>query len=86
MMKLVINLKGKFLEYINIENKKNEVIEIIENLCIIIKEGQCKLEDIDEFWDMITNFIEEYSECDYKNYKSFPSKCTFTLMDLFEEL
>ena len=86
MTKLVMNLKGKFLKYINIENKKNEVIEIIENLCIIIKEGQDKLEDVDEFWDMITNFIEEYSECDYKNYKSFPSKCTFTLMDLFEEL
>ena len=86
MVKLVLTLKDKFLEYINIENKKNEVIEIIENLCIIIKEGQNKLEDLDDFWDTITNFIEKYSECNYKNYKSFPSKCTFTLMDLFEEL
>lgn len=86
MIKLVINLKEKFLEYINIENKKNEVIEIIENLRIIIKEGQDKLENYDDFWDMITYFINEYSECDYKKYKSFPSKCTFTLMDLYEEL
>ena len=86
MIKLVLKLKEKFLKYINVINKKNEVIEIIENLCIIIKEGQDKLENNDDFWDMITNFINEYSECDYKKYKSFPSKCTFTLMDLYEEL
>ena len=86
MRKLALNLKDKFIEYISIYNKKNEVIEIIENLCIIIKEGQDKLEDDDDFWDIITNFIEKYSECDYKKYESFPSKCNFTLMDLFEEL
>jgi hypothetical protein len=86
MMKLITRLRTKFIIYINEDDKKNEVIEIAENLTIIIREGQNKLEDDEEFWEKTTNFVEKYSECDYKIYPSFPSKCSFTFMDLYEEL
>ena len=86
MIILITGLKNKFEEFINMEDKKNEVIEIVENLTIIIKEGQDKLEDDDDFWETITNFVEKYSSCNYKAYISFPSKCSFSFMDLYDEL
>ena len=86
MLNLINNLKKKFLEYIIMENKKNEVIEIAENLVIIIKDGQDKLEDEDEFWNTITKFIETYANCEYKSFNSLPSKCVFSFMDLSDEL
>jgi hypothetical protein len=86
MISLFKTLKNKFLEFIEIENKKNEVIEIAENMVIIIKDGQNKLEEQEAFWDSITEFLEEYSNCKYKNFKSLPSKCVFSFMDLMDEL
>ena len=86
MERLTVLLKDKFLEYINLDDKKNAVIEICENIIIIAKEGQDKFEDDDDFWEMLTTFVEKFSDCDHKNYKSLPSKCVFSLMDLLEEL
>lgn len=86
MEKLTVLLKDKFLEYINLDDKKDAVIEICENIIIITKEGQNKFEDDDEFWEMLTTFVEKFSDCNHKNYKSLPSKCVFSLMDLLDEL
>ena len=86
MEKLSVLLKNKFIEYINLEDKKDAVIEICENIIIIVKEGQDKFEDDDDYWEMITEFVEKFSDCDHKKYKSLPSKCVFSLMDLVDEL
>ena len=86
MITLFETLKLKFLEFIEMENKKNEVIEIAENLVIIIKDGQDKLEEQEEFWDSITEFLEAYAHCKYKNFNSLPSKCVFSFMDLLDEI
>jgi hypothetical protein len=77
-------LKLKFMEYIAIDGKKNEVDEIGENLVIMIREGGESLSN-DESYEEIKEFVSNVASMKSKNYKSLTSKTVFKFMDLDDE-
>jgi hypothetical protein len=78
-------LKLKFMEYINIEGKKNEVDEIGENLVIMIREGGETFSGSEEKYEEIKEFVSNIASMKSKNYKSLTSKTVFKFMDLDDE-
>jgi len=80
----IINvLKGKFLEYINLEDKKNEVHEIGENLVILIGTDSDILQDnCEKEFDSIAEFVSQVAAMKHKNFTSLTSKTVFKFMDL----
>jgi len=79
ILNVIVVLKLKFMEYIMIEGKKNEVDEIGENLVIMIREGTfSNREEIKEF-------VTSVASMKSKNYKSLTSKTVFKFMDLDDE-
>lgn len=72
---------------IDIDNKKNEIDEIVENIYIIFnKEYMNDYESImiNKEEHSITNFIESISLCKLKDFKSLSSRSKFKIMDLNE--
>ena len=78
-------LKLKFMEYINMEDKKNEVDEIGENLVIMIREGGETFSCNEEKYEEIKEFVSNIASMKSKNYKSLTSKTVFKFMDLDDE-
>jgi hypothetical protein len=85
----VINvLKNKFMEYILLDDKKNEVDEIGENLVIMISEGDETFSsnaDVSDEYETIKEFVSDVASMKSKNYKSLTSKTVFKFMDLDDE-
>lgn len=79
------NLLAKIYEYISVENKKNEVEELTENIAILYKKS---LYD-DESYEKIDGFtigevIEKIANSKVKDYKSLTNKSLFKFMDLID--
>ena len=77
---------SKIYLYINQDNKKNEVDELIENIAILYKKelfaGKCEYELIDGM--TISEIIENLAHSKSKNYLSLSNKSIFKFMDLIE--
>jgi hypothetical protein len=77
---------SKIYLYINQDNKKNEVDELIENIAILYKKelfvGKAEYELIDGM--TISEIIENLAHSKCKNYLSLSNKSIFKFMDLIE--
>ena len=69
--------------YMEKENKKNELEEISENIYIIIKEGYELLFKTDN-WDEIYENVEKISQLKPKDKKSLSNKTIFKFMDIVD--
>jgi hypothetical protein len=79
------NLLAKVYEYISLENKKNEVEELTENVALLYKKGlyeSVEYDKIDGF--TINEIIEKIANSKVKDYKSLTNKALFKFMDLID--
>jgi hypothetical protein len=82
------NLLAKVYKFISLENKKNEVEEITENIAILYKKDL--YEDVEgNNYDKIDGFtvseiIEKIAKSKVKDYKSLTNKALFKFMDLID--
>jgi len=88
IMSITRTLVSQFYSFISIENKKNEVDELTENIAILYKkeiyaddEGN-DYEQIDGY--TINEIIQKISLSKVKDYKSLTNKSLFKFMDLIE--
>ena len=79
---LTFHQKGK---RINMENKGEEVQEIISNIIILVQNGFREVSK-HEKWNDIFSHISKISSSSKKNFKSLSSKSIFSYLDLIEEL
>jgi hypothetical protein len=85
IIKITRNLIEKLYNFISIENKKNEVEELTENISILYKKELYENKDyelIDGF--TINEIIEKIANSKVKDYKSLTNKSLFKFMDLIE--
>ena len=85
MEKIVLSFIEKIKIDIDKENKVNEVEEIVENLSIIILNGNEFLKTLSNY-DTICESIETFSNMSVKNHSSLSNKVVFKFMDLVDEL
>jgi hypothetical protein len=86
VINLIDILMNKFHDYINKENKKNEVDEIVENLVVMISEGFKFIEvNNEEKAIEIKHFVSGAASMKSSTYPSLSSKTVFKFMDLDEE-
>ena len=76
----------KIYNFINENDKKNEVDELTENIIILYKkelfDGSIKYELIDDM--TINQIIEKFAHSKSKNYLSMTNKSIFKYMDLID--
>jgi len=85
IMHIIVKLREKFITNMNDSDKKNEVGEIAENLCIIIRNG-AKLLRGEAQWATLEDFIKMVSEISSREKMGVSTKTVFKFMDLYEEL
>lgn len=84
---LIDILIGKFKSYIDQDNKKNEVDEIVENLVAMIGPGFDCIEQYDsEKSEQIKEFVGESASLKARDHISLSSKTVFKFMDLDDEI
>lgn len=88
IMQITRNLLAKVYEYISVENKKNEVDELTENVALLYKKDIYEnghgegYNNIDGF--TISEVIEKIANSKVKDYKSLSNKTLFKFMDLID--
>lgn len=83
---IIRNLMSKMYTYINQDNKKNEVDELIENIAILYKKELFNANVVYELIDNMTvhEIIEKLAHSKSKNYLSLSNKSIFKFMDLID--
>jgi hypothetical protein len=86
IISIIRNLMHKIYNFVNENNKKNEVDELTENVVILYKKelisGGIKYELIDG--NTIDQLIEKFAHSKSKNYLSMTNKSIFKFMDLID--
>jgi hypothetical protein len=85
IIELILKLKIMVEEKLIIENKGDEVHEIVSNIIILVQNGYSIINN-HEKWDNILSHIRKISNSSKKDYNSLPSKSIFSYLDLLEEL
>jgi hypothetical protein len=85
IMQIIIKLRTKFIALMNNKEKINEVGEIAENLCIIVRNGINSLRT-NEHWSELEDFIKMVSELSVRDCLGVSTKTIFKFMDLYEEI
>jgi hypothetical protein len=88
IMRITRNLLAKVYEYISLENKKNEVEELTENIALLYKKDIYK-DDESTYYERIDGYtiseiIEKIANSKVKDYKSLTNKALFKFMDLID--
>ena len=84
---IVKNLLNQINEYISQDNKKNEVVELTENVAIFYKKKLFSYQDMNydlENGSTINEFIYKLAHSKTKNYLSLTNKSIFKFMDLID--
>lgn len=88
IMVITRNLLAKVYEFISIENKKNEVEELTENVAILYKKHLYEDDEADDYEQIqgftISEIIEKIANSKVKDYKSLTNKALFKFMDLID--
>ena len=88
IMEITRNFIDKIYTFINVDNKKNEVDEITENVIILYKKemyeeySETDYERINGY--TINEIIERIANSKVKDYKSLTNKSLFKFMDLID--
>lgn len=79
------NLLCQLYSLIMVDNKKNEVDELTENIALLYKKDLYDTVKYDQIEGMtIPQLIDKLAHCKSKDYKSFTNKAIFKFMDLIE--
>jgi hypothetical protein len=88
IMQITRNLLAKIYEYISIENKKNEVEELTENIALLYKKDLYKDDEAHDYEKIesytISEIIKKIANSKVKDYKSLTNKSLFKFMDLID--
>jgi hypothetical protein len=88
IMTITRNLMAQIYDYINIENKKNHVDELTENIFILYKKELYENDRGDDYEKIsgftIMEIIEKIAHSKVKDYKSLTNKTLFKFMDMIE--
>lgn len=86
IIKITRNLLEKIYTFISMENKKNEVEELTENIAILYKKDLYKDDDDYELINgfTINEVVEKIANSKVKDYKSLTNKSLFKFMDLID--
>ena len=84
---IIHHLLTQIYQFITMEDKKNEVDELTENVVLLFKrelfvEKDCKTEVIAGM--NITQLIEFFANCKVKDFKSLTNKTVFKFMDMID--
>jgi hypothetical protein len=89
VMNITRNLLNQIYTFISMDDKKNEVDELTENIAILYKkdmyddvDGVVKYSQIDGF--TISEVIEKIAKSKVKDYKSLTNKSLFKFMDMID--
>jgi hypothetical protein len=89
VMNITRNLLNQIYTFISMDDKKNEVDELTENIAILYKkdmyddvDGVVKYSQIDGF--TISEVIEKIAKSKVKDYKSLTNKSLFKFMDIID--
>jgi len=86
LLKIVIEIQNILLEYIDIENKSNEVDEISENIFLMVTESHSIMK-MDELWkSQVMMTIQNLSKMKVKERKSLSSRAIFKYMDIMDKV
>ena len=85
ILHIIENFIKQIKEEITLENKKEIIGEIVENLYIMILKGKSSLRNCEKF-SSIKEEINNLSELNYKKYPSLTQKVLFKFMDIVDEL
>jgi len=85
IIELIMRLKTMVEEKLMVENKCDEVHEIISNIIILVQNGYSIISKHGK-WGNILSHIRNISISSKKDYNSLPSKSIFSYLDLLEEL
>lgn len=85
IIELIMKLKNMVEEKLTIEDKGDEVHEIVSNIIILVENGFSVISK-HEKWSDILSHIRKISSSNKKDYNSLPSKSIFSYLDLLEEL
>jgi hypothetical protein len=88
IMLITRNLLEQIYRFISIDDKKNEVDELIETIAILYKKDIYD-DDEGEYYEQIDGFtinevIEKIAKSKVKDYKSLTNKALFKFMDLID--
>ncbi len=85
IIQITRNLLSKIYQYISLENKKNEVEELTENIAILYKKDLYESEEYEKIEGFtISEIIEKIANSKVKDYKSLTNKALFKFMDLID--
>jgi hypothetical protein len=87
IMLITRNLLSQIYEFILIDNKKNEVDELTENVSLLYKKelydnSECKYPKIDD--NTVPEIITKIAKSKVKDYKSLTNKSLFKFMDMVD--
>jgi hypothetical protein len=86
LLKLIIDVQSIVLEYIELENKVNEVDEITENLFLLISESDSVMKTTEEWTSKVITTIQSLSKLKVKEKKSLSSRAIFKYMDIMDKV
>ena len=84
---IIHHLLSQIHEFISVEDKKNEVDELTENIVLLFKKELFSQKDCETkvTADMnITELIEFFANCKVKDFKSLTNKSIFKFMDMID--
>ena len=88
IIEITRNLLAKAYEFISLENKKNEVEELTENIAILYKKQLYENDNGNNYelidGHTISEIIEEIAKSKIKDYVSLTKKSIFKFMDLID--
>lgn len=83
---LILSIQKLLREYIDSENRSNEVDEIIENLFLLLTQSVSSLQSEEKWSSDILPQINEVSKLKSKDCKSLSSRAVFKCMDILDNL
>lgn len=72
-------------EYVNQENRVNEVEEITENIFLLVSQSNDSLKELDE-WDGVIQSVRTLSQMKAKDKPSLSSRSIFKYMDIMDKI
>lgn len=77
---------NKTIEYIDSENKTNEVEEISENIFLLVSMSHDLLDSSDRWKDGILKILQDISKMKSKEHVSLSTRVVFKYMDIIDSV
>jgi len=86
IISLILSIQKLLREYIDSDNRSNEVDEIIENLFLLLTQSNSTLNEEKKWTSDILLYLQELSKLKSKDCKSLSSRAVFKCMDILDNL